>query len=155
MPKKHDQTGRSLNQEGQYIKLPHRFLKSAAWRTLSGAGAKVYLELHTRFNGNNNGKLFVSLDNAAAELGLSKSTVTRAFRELEAHGFIAKTKSGSWIKGQATEWRLTAQANRGQQPTNEWKSYIAPVKIKSRKPYGQTKRNHDKNFAKKDLSVPT
>lgn len=154
MPKKHDKTGRSLYPEGQFVLLPYRLLKSDAWRSLSGGSIKVYLELHTRFNGKNNGQLFVSLDNAAKALGLSKSTVQRAFQELEEHGFIVKTTAGSWYKGKATEWRLTTQTYKNQSKTDDWKNFTAKEKINPRKPYGRTKRNHDKNFPQKDLSVP-
>jgi hypothetical protein len=40
-------------------------LRSPAWRSLSGASIKVFLELHTRFHGLNNGDMFLSLDEAA------------------------------------------------------------------------------------------
>ena len=39
--------------EGQFAPLPYAMLKSEAWRGLSGAAVKVFLELHTRFNGSN------------------------------------------------------------------------------------------------------
>lgn len=54
--------------EGQYTPLPYAQLKSPAWRSLSGAAVKVWLELHTRFNGGNNGKLTLSYAEAGEAL---------------------------------------------------------------------------------------
>ena len=39
--------------EGQYLPLPYAQLESAAWRSLSGAAVRLWLELHTRYNGGN------------------------------------------------------------------------------------------------------
>jgi hypothetical protein len=39
---------------------------------------KVFIELLSRFNGANNGKLSLSLDDGARLLAMSKSTVARA-----------------------------------------------------------------------------
>lgn len=47
-------------------------LRSDAWRSLSGAAVKLCLELSTRFRGGNNGKLHLSLNEAAELLGLGK-----------------------------------------------------------------------------------
>ena len=40
-------------------------MKSAAWRALGGSAIKVYLELHSRYWGGNNGKLSLSLEEGA------------------------------------------------------------------------------------------
>jgi DNA-binding transcriptional MocR family regulator len=101
--------------------------RSDAWRSLSGAGVKIYLELRCRFTirgdgrANNNGELSLSLDEAARLLGLSKSTVARALAELEAAGFIAMTKAGHWYGRKATQYRITDEPWNGQPPTREWK----------------------------------
>ena len=52
--------------ERQYVPMPHALLKSDAWRSLSGAAVKVFLELHTRYNGSNNGKVRLSMNEATA-----------------------------------------------------------------------------------------
>lgn len=114
-------------EEGQYTPLPYAFLKSEAWRSLSGAAVKVFLELHTRFNGGNNGKIHLSMNEAAEALGLGKATVQRAFSELQEKGFIALTCPGNWYHRKAHEWRLTTkttQAVRGNiAATNEWRDW--------------------------------
>ena len=119
--------------EGQYVPLYYSFLRSPAWRSLSGAAVKVWLELHTRFNGGNNGKLTLSYNEAMTLLGLGKSTVQRAFKELEEKGFIVLMKEGSWYHRKAHEWRLTTkpmQLPTGKQlPTNDWQ-FWTPEKTK-------------------------
>lgn len=131
--------GRSKRQkeEGQYVNLPYSQLRSEAWRSLSGAAVKVWLELHTRFKGTNNGRLFLSLNEAAESLGMGKATVQRAYVELEAKGFIVKTRAGNWYQRQAHEWRLTTkptQKGKGKRvpPTHDWKTWKLPPKKRKR-----------------------
>ena len=113
--------------DGQYAPLPYAVLKSAAWRSLSGAAVKVFLELHTRYNGGNNGNVRLSMNEAANALGIGKATVQRAFQELEAKGFIVLTTPGNWYHRRAHEWRLThkpMQTAKGKQTaTNDWKNW--------------------------------
>jgi predicted transcriptional regulator len=107
--------------------MPYSVLKSPAWRSLSGAAVKVFFELHARFNGSNNGKIHLSMNEAAAALGLGKATVQRVFRELEEKGFIALEAEGNWYHRRAHEWRLTMkpmQTTRGKEvATNDWRQW--------------------------------
>ena len=124
------------NEGGQYVNLPYFQLRSEAWRSLSGAAVKVWLELHTRYKGEN-GRLFLSLNEAAESLGVGKATVQRAYVELEAKGFIVKTRAGNWYQRQAHEWRLTTkptQKGRGKRvpPTHDWKAWKPPPKKQKR-----------------------
>ena len=113
--------------EGQYVPLPYAQLKSPAWRALSGSAVKLWLELHTRFNGGNNGRLTLSYAEAGEILGMGKATVQRAYDELVAHGFLALETEGDWYRRRAHEWRLTTkpmQTSRGTQiASNDWKSW--------------------------------
>ena len=77
-----------------------------AWRSLSGPAVKVWIELRSRYNGNNNGDLSLSWDEGARLLGLGKATVGRAFQDLEARGFIVMTKRGQWYGRMATTWAV-------------------------------------------------
>ena len=63
------------HKEGQYVPLPYTQLKSPAWRDLSGPAVKLWLELHTRFNGGNNGKLTLSFAEAGEILGMGISAI--------------------------------------------------------------------------------
>ncbi len=83
--RKLDKKGRG--EGGQYFVLPYGVAQSAAWRSMSGPAVKVWVELRCRFNGSNNGRLTLSLDEAARLLGIGKATAQRAFAELEAKGF--------------------------------------------------------------------
>lgn len=125
--------GRSKHKsEGQYLPLPYAQLRSEAWRSLSGAAVRLWLELHTRFNGSNNGTLTLSYAEAGELLGMGKATVKRAYRELVEHGFLVLEKEGCWYHRKAHEWRLTTkpmQRTRGVQiPTHDWRKYQTPEK---------------------------
>jgi DNA-binding transcriptional ArsR family regulator len=116
--------------EGQYAPLPYALLKSDAWRSLSGAAVKVFLELHTRFNGSNNGKLMLSYSEAAEALGMGKATVQRAYAELVEKGLLVLEREGNWYHRQAHEWRLTikpVQTAKGTTPpTHDWRNFRTP-----------------------------
>jgi hypothetical protein len=120
------------SEEGQYIPLPYAQLKSPAWRSLSGAAVKVWLELHTRYNGGNNGNVRLSMNEAVSALGIGKGTAQRAFKELEDKGFIALVVSGNWYHRRAHEWRLTTKPMETPKgrigPTNEWRNWTAKAK---------------------------
>ncbi len=143
--------GRSKG-EGQYVNLSYSLLNGEAWRTLSGAAAKVWLELRTRFHGGNNGRLHMSLDEAAVLLGLGKATVHRAFRELEERHFVRCTKRGRWYGRQASEWAVCDKGIDGELPDYRWKQWQppGPPRRSVRKWNRKTK-----NGSHADPSVPT
>ena len=120
--------------EGQYIPLLYAQLKSDAWRSLSGAAVKLWLELHTRYHGGNNGKLHLSLNEAALILGLGKATVKRAYDELTEKGFLVLERPGDWYARRAHDWRLTTkpmETAKGKVPaTMDWRGWRASKKTK-------------------------
>lgn len=120
------------SKEGQYLPLPYAQLKSAAWRSLSGSAVKLWLELHTRYNGGNNGRLTLSYAEAGEVLSMGKATVQRAYEELIEKGFLVLMKEGNWYHRRAHEWRLTTKPTQGVQgktpPTNDWRSFQTPKK---------------------------
>lgn len=109
--------------EGQYFVLAYELVNSEAWRTLGGAAVKVFLELRTRFHGGNNGRLHMSLEEAASLLRLGKATVQRAFQELEERGLISCTKRGNWYGRQASEWAVADKGIDGGPPSYGWKQW--------------------------------
>ena len=128
--------GRMANQQdrqgrrkggGQFVPIPYNMARSDAWRSLSGAAVKVYVELRSRFNGYNNGQISLSFSEAADLLAVGKSTVGRAFAELEAKGFIKKTKQGHWHGRLASEWAVTDKPLKPGDPTpNDWQRWRHP-----------------------------
>ena len=126
--------GRKVNAKGrnedgwQYAVLPYNMIQSKAWRSLRGNSIKVWLEIRSRFNGSNNGKLSLSLDEGARILGMGKATVDRAMKELADKGFLAMTKRGVWYGRKASEWRVADESCEGHPATNDWKRWTKPEK---------------------------
>ena len=114
-------TGR--NDTEQYVLIPYTMARHPAWRDLSGAAVKVWFELRSRFNGRNNGELSLSVDEGARLLGMSKTTVWRALKELETKGFIKMTRQGQWYGRMATTWAVTDRRHQGNLPTCDWKNW--------------------------------
>jgi hypothetical protein len=109
----------------QFIALPYSMVRSDAWRSLSGSAVKTLIELKSRFNGSNNGKLCLSFADAEKKLNLGRATIKRAFDELQAKGFIKLVKRGRWYGRLAHEWAITDRPWRGNLPTNNWKQWRA------------------------------
>jgi len=108
--------------------------RSPAWRSLSGASVKVFLELRCHFNGKNNGALFLSYGDASKRLGLSRSTVKRAFDELQEKGFIRKTRQGARHCRLASTWAVTDRPmHPSEPPSNDWRRW-QPTKNKTSVP---------------------
>jgi hypothetical protein len=118
-----NRTGRSKLASEQYFGLPYAMARSAAFRALSGAALKVFIEVRTRFHGGNNGDLSLSLDEAARLLGIGKGTAQRAFVELVEKGFLRMTRKGQWYGRRATTWRVTDRGGNGEAPTNDWRGW--------------------------------
>ena len=123
--------------EGQYLPLPYAQLKSEAWRSLSGAAVRLWLELHTRYNGGNNGTLTLSYAEAGEALGMGKATVQRAYAELVDKGFLVLVREGNWYSRRAHEWRLTTkpmQTAKGKvASTDEWRQFRVQKTIRGAK----------------------
>lgn len=120
--RKANKTGRSDGGD-QFVAIPYPMARSAAWRSLSGSAIKVWVELRSRYNGGNNGKLTLSLDEAARLLGLGKATVSRALDELTAKGFIELRVRGHWYGRKATEYSVTDRSCQGVHASNAWRTW--------------------------------
>ena len=94
----------------RYFALHHYMLKTDAWRALSAPARVVYLQIGFRYDGFNNGRIAMSVRDAASECGLAKDTANRAFKELVDLGFIEETRHGGLSRKTriASEWRMTA-----------------------------------------------
>ncbi|MFC4667776.1 hypothetical protein ACFO5X_04355 [Seohaeicola nanhaiensis] len=98
---------------GRHVQLPEWLQASQAWATLPPGPRALYIELKRRFNGRNNGDIFLSHRDAAAALNVHRNTVGPWFRELERRGFIYMTRGphlGPSGIGQASVWALGEEA---------------------------------------------
>lgn len=103
-PYKHKKKG-----AGRFVQLPEWLQASEAWATLKPGPRALYVELKRRFNGSNNGRIILSHRDAAKALNVTKDTVGRWFKELEARGFILVTQGhylGPSGIGQSSHWAL-------------------------------------------------
>jgi hypothetical protein len=100
---------RTKSKEARHVRLYHWLLKTEAWQSLSPNSRAIYIEMASRYNGSNNGRIPFSLREAAALLHIGRHAAAAAMVELQDRGFIVVTKrSGFNIKTKiANEWRLT------------------------------------------------
>ena len=107
----------------RFVKLTCLLIESEAWRWLRPISKAVYIELKRRYNGLNNGKISLSLSEAPHILKASKSSISRALKQLETHGFIKLIKKGYFTGRMASEYALTDEQLDGYPPTREWKQW--------------------------------
>lgn len=134
MPSRKKQHRRHVNATGrndhhQYANLSYAFLLSAAFLSLSGAAVRVWLLMRARFSGFNNGKITLSLEEAARILHMSKATVHAALAELVEKGFLVCMKKGQWYGRRASEWAVTDKGIDGAPPTNTWRQWRASSEV--------------------------
>ena len=67
---------------GRHVQLPEWLQSSPAWATLKPGPRALYLELKRRYNGVNNGSIYLSHRDAAKALNIHRNTVGRWFEEL-------------------------------------------------------------------------
>lgn len=103
---------------GRHVQLSEWLQASEAWATLKPGPRALYVELKRRFNGANNGDIFLSHRDAALALNMNRNTATEYFRELAERGFIAMTEApqlGVAGIGKASKWALQ------EEPTSDGK----------------------------------
>jgi DNA-binding transcriptional MocR family regulator len=105
-----DRTGRS-KKAARHVRLYHWMMQTAAWRSLNANQRAIYVEMASRYNGSNNGRIHFSTREAAKAIHIGRATAGRELAVLVERGFIvAVTRGGFNVKDkqrQSTEWRLT------------------------------------------------
>lgn len=94
---------------GRHVQLHEWLQASEAWAAMSPGPRALYMELKRRFNGSNNGEIYLSHREAAKALNCHRNTVGTWFQSLEEWGFIALTVAphlGPSGIGKASKWRL-------------------------------------------------
>jgi DNA-binding HxlR family transcriptional regulator len=79
---------------GQHARLYHCVLNTNAWRVLPPSAVKLYVDLRYRLTSYNNGNIEAVFTELKHRGWKSKTTLHKALRELEALGFIEKTRQG-------------------------------------------------------------
>ena len=108
---------------GRFVSLPEWLMASAAWQDLKPGPRALYVELKRRFNGGNNGEIFLSHRDAARALNMGREAVAGYFRALKAHGFIVETRGHSLGPsgiGQSATYALTEEALPGKPATKDF-----------------------------------
>ncbi len=78
-----------------WTKMLRHTMQEPAWRALSTTAQALYPWLKFEWRGpnaNNNGRIRLSVRQAAERLGVDRKTAARAFHELQAKGFIVITE---------------------------------------------------------------
>lgn len=93
-------------QRGEHFtKLIRNTMEEPAWRALSPVAQALYPWLKLEWRGpqaNNNGRIQLSVRQAAERLGVGVNTAARAFHELQAKGFLVMTQHARLgVSGQA------------------------------------------------------
>ena len=80
-----------------FVMIERSVLDSAAWRAMSTGARVLYLALRRRYNQNfhNNGKIYISVRDAAKELGVNKNKIADWYHELQHFGFIIMSRAGN------------------------------------------------------------
>lgn len=108
MPNRQNRRGRSKNSP-RFIQLFESMMATPAWLSLSPQARAVYLEIERRYYGNNNGRIGLSVRQAATSCNIAKNTAQRAIVELQEKGFVDCAARGTFrLKSRhSAEWRLT------------------------------------------------
>lgn len=85
-------------------------LHDTSWAMMSAPGRAVYIQIGSRYDGGNNGRIAYSVRDAAAECNVAINTASKSFKELIDLGFVEETRHGALSRKTrvASEWRLTA-----------------------------------------------
>ena len=110
-------------------------MQSEAWLDMKPGPRALYLELKTRFNGSNNGHLYLSHRDAGKALNVGRDTAGTYFAELIEKGFIVQTRGhclGPSGVGQSATYALTEEKLDGAPATKDfmkWKKQKTRRKI--------------------------
>ena len=102
------------NPTGKFAAIQLSVVDTDAWRSLKSASQSLYILIVLEWRGmkyNNNGKIQLSARSAAERMGCSKDTAARAFRDLQAKGFLRVIKGaslGAAVMGKSPEYEIVA-----------------------------------------------
>ena len=94
----------------QFVMLYNWMIDSEAWLDLKAQPRALYLLIKRRFNGSNNGEIYLSHREAAKLLNMHRNSIGTYFDVLIEHGFLKQTTKphlGPSGVGQSAKWELT------------------------------------------------
>jgi hypothetical protein len=109
-----------------FIQIEHWVYDCAAWQSMKSGPRALYLALKRKYNGGNNGEIFLSHRDAADDLNVGRDTVGKYYAELQKKGFIQQTVGhylGPSGMGQAAKWALTEYPLNRAAATKEFMSW--------------------------------
>jgi hypothetical protein len=127
---------RRTNPNNKFVMLERWFLATPAWQALPHAARSLYVELELEYKGPescNNGKIKLSVRQAAERLSCSINFASKMFAELEDKGFIKVNQRGSfsWKVKHSTTWILTKHPCGSRPPTADFMKWQpAPQNLK-------------------------
>ena len=105
---------RKVEQRSEHFtKMVRTMMETPAWRALSPSAQALYLWLKLEWRGpnaNNNGKIRLSVRQAAERMGVGINTAARAFHDLQAKGFLVVVRAarlGVGGEAKSPEYELT------------------------------------------------
>lgn len=125
-----------------FIQIPHYVLDSPQWAELPGNGVKLLMELARQYRGTNNGDLSATMSMMKERGWTSDPTLWKHLRDLEARGWIVKTRQGGRHVGcnlyAVTWWPVDDCGGKHQHPAERkpshlWKNGIGTSKTEVRK----------------------
>ena len=94
----------------QFVMLYNWMIDSEAWLDLKAQPRALYLLIKRRFNGSNNGEIYLSHREAAKLLNMHRNSIGTYFDVLIEHGFLKQTTMphlGPSGVGLSSKWELT------------------------------------------------
>ena len=125
----HNNKGRSKH--GGFVKIDSYIFRSEAWKEMTPREVMIWLLLCSRYNGRNNGRIGLSIRDAAKQGKMSQGTASKSIKKLIELGFIKKTFEGSFSQKQnfASEFALTHQKVGDASATKEFASWKPKKKM--------------------------
>jgi hypothetical protein len=118
---------RGRNKWTPHVRLDHSVFDCPAYRALSVNARALLWELVRQFNGRNNGSIYLSVRDAERLLGFgSDAAITKAFAELQEHGFIRCVEKGTFKRkiGHASVWALCWLSVNNHPPTLDFQRWF-------------------------------
>lgn len=155
MARRYDSKGNPAKPKKEHFaRLPRRIMETPAWRALSPNAQALYPWFLLEWKGtdfNNNGKIRMSVRQAARALGVTPDTAARAIRDLQAKGFVAMKEPaclGIEGAGKSPAFELTdiplpgSGKPEGRKAFNEWRpgQELSVPKVASNNPEGRNGR---------------